>query len=131
MKTLAISLTIAALLAITAPTAAWSVGPGGGAGGHMGGFGGDASGHVGPVGRVGPGSPGAPLDHPGGIDRDGHFEHGGMLGYRDHLDQFGYPVCFAYPECASPCAWEGAGQPSVDHDSAETAHDDWVPPGCY
>jgi len=102
MKTLAISLTIAALLAITAPPAAWSVGPG---------------------------SPGAPLDHPGGVDGDGHFEHGGMLGYRDHIDQFGYPVCFAYPYCASPCAWEDAGQPSVD--SAETAHGDWVPPGCY
>jgi hypothetical protein len=138
MKTLCISLTIAALLGTTVPPSAWSMGPGGGAGGHVGRFSGGAAAHLGLVGRVGAASPGGPLDHPGRIDGDDRFEYGGMLGFRDHINErFDYPVCFAYPYCpapVSPCALEAgysAGQPSFDEDSAETAYGDWVPPGCY
>jgi len=134
MKTVALSLMIAVLLGMASPPSAWSAGPGGGMGGHVGGFRGGAFGDLDPVGRVDPGSAGGPLDHPGRIDRDDRAEHGGMLGVRDHINEpFGYPVCSAYAYCpspVSPCAWEGAGPPSVDDDSAETAYGDWVPPGC-
>ena len=43
------------------------------------------------------------LDHPDQVDGGDRFEHGGMLGLRDHVNErFDFPVCYAYPYCPSP-----------------------------
>ena len=114
MGALLTSMTIAALLAVTAPSSVSGVGPGSGAGGHVGGVDGGAVGHVAAVGSVGPDSPAGRLDHPDQVDGGDRFEHGGMLGLRDHVNErFDFPVCYAYPYCPSPlfpCGWQGACQ---------------------
>jgi hypothetical protein len=128
MRSFAISVMSAALLAVAAPRSVLGVDAGPGEAGHVGGV---ASG-VG--GSFGLDNPAARLEADG-IDRTDRFEHGGMLGLRDHVNErFDFPVCFAHPYCPSPlfpCGWQGAGHPSVDADSAQTAYGEWGPSGCY